>query len=52
MMKEKIAQLTKQIDNIKENSHVELKKTVFKCDHYEYIGSTRSVIKKAHNYEA
>ena len=46
MIKEKIAPLTDEIDNIKENSHVELKETVFKCDHCEYIGSQSSVIER------
>ena len=45
-MKEKIAALTKEIDNFIENSHVELKETLIKCDHCEYIGSTSSVIKR------
>ena len=46
MIKEKIAPLTEEIYNIKENIHVELKVTGFKCDHGEYITSTSSVIKR------
>ena len=45
-MKEKITPLTEEIYNFKENIRVELKETVIKCDHCEYIGSTSSVIKR------
>ena len=42
-MKEKINDLTEEVDTIKRNTHVKSQGVSFKCDHCDYIGSTSTV---------
>ena len=44
-MKEKINDLTEEVDTLKRNTYVEPQGVSFKCDHCDYTGSTSIVLK-------
>ena len=46
VMKEKIDDLTEEVDTIKRNSHVKPQYVSFKCAHCDYTGSTSTVLKR------